>query len=92
MSRPPSAVAVGPDPPADDQLDIILAAIEQSRASMESTISSMAQDFNILCDEHGKLKDRVKDTEMDIAEVQPSLATTIQDIKDFEERVCFLEG
>ena len=61
-------------PHMEDKLDIILAAIEKSRVYMESTISSLPQDFNVLRDKHGKLRDRVKNTEQALTDLEPSSA------------------
>ena len=76
----------------EGKLDIVLAAIEKSRVSMESKISSLAHDFNIMLEEHRKLKDRVKNTENLLAELKPMTPANEGTLQDLRERVRFLEG
>ena len=59
---------------------------------MESKISSLAHDFNIMHEEHGKLKERVKSTENLLAELKPVTTANEGAQQDLQERVCFLES
>ena len=79
-------------PAVEAKLDTILAAIESSRISTETKIGELAQEFNILRDEHGKLKGRITDTERALAELQPQTTSHQQTISDLQDRVRFLEG
>ena len=69
----------------EDKLDIVLAATERSSVSMQSKISSFAQDFNILQDDHRKLPDRVKDTEQALINIQPSITVNTTQVQDLLE-------
>ena len=79
-------------PPPEDKLDKILAAIESSRISMETKISSIAHDVNILREDHRKLTDRVKQTEQSITTLRPQVTDSTTQTNDLLDRVRFLEG
>ena len=79
-------------PPPEDKLDRILAAIESSRISMESKISSVAHDVNILRDDHRKLTEKVKQTEQSISILRPEVTDNTTQTHDLLDRVRFLEG
>ena len=79
-------------PPPEDKLDRILAAIESSRISMETKISSIAHDVNILRDDHRKLTEKVKQTEQSITTLKPQVTDNTTQMHDLLDRVRFLEG
>ncbi|KAJ1113187.1 hypothetical protein NDU88_001442 [Pleurodeles waltl] len=72
----------------------ILAAIEDTKESLERKIETMATDINLLWEDHKKLADRVADAEFTLVQTRPTilshnekLAHLEKDVKVLRERV-----
>ena len=96
-----SAITQEQELPASLQthLNKVLAAINASRESLEHKIETVIIDVNLLRADQQKIADRVKSTETQILDIQPTVesnTTQLQEIRDkikqMEKRVEELEG
>ena len=76
----------------DSKLDAVLAAIEQSRSSLEQKIDTVAADLSLLHADHRKLTDRVQETERTLSQLQPEVKSLDESVLSLLDRVRFLEG
>ncbi|KAJ1206777.1 hypothetical protein NDU88_002175 [Pleurodeles waltl] len=67
--------------------EVILVAIHDSKTALETQIATLAGEVSLLCDDHNKLKDRVKATEVTMQETTPQVKTLTQKLALMENKV-----
>ncbi|KAJ1201266.1 hypothetical protein NDU88_005079 [Pleurodeles waltl] len=55
------------------QFEKVLQAILDTKTSLETKIDAVTQDVNLLRADHGKLSERVAETETDVAGMRPTM-------------------
>ncbi|KAJ1213561.1 hypothetical protein NDU88_001195 [Pleurodeles waltl] len=77
---------------APDKLDLILQEIWDSRVTIEHRIGTLASDLGLLCDDHRRLTDRTKTTEMYLVTLVPQQAAHTEEKEDLRSQVHLLQG